>query len=65
MLEPLKTEEDYKKAIKQLELLFDAAPNTADGKIAEILTFLIENYEYDSMSTSNLSNTTHARQHFR
>ena len=44
-LKPIKTENDYTKALKRLELIFDAKPNTAEGDEAEILSLLIENYE--------------------
>lgn len=42
---PVKSEEDYKKALKRLEKIFDAAPDTKEGDEAEILSLLIENYE--------------------
>lgn len=41
----LKTEKDYLKALKRMELIFDAPANSADGEEAEILSLLIENYE--------------------
>ena len=41
----IKTEEDYKKALKRLEVIFDAEENTREGSEAEILTKLIEDYE--------------------
>jgi HTH-type transcriptional regulator/antitoxin HigA len=41
----IKTEQDYKDALKRLELIFDAAPNTAKGDELEILGVLIDNYE--------------------
>lgn len=44
-LKPIKTENDYTKALKRLELIFDAKPDTAEGDEAEILSLLIENYE--------------------
>ena len=44
-IKPIKTEKDYEKALKRLELIFDAAPNSKDGDEAEILSLLIENYE--------------------
>jgi HTH-type transcriptional regulator/antitoxin HigA len=44
-LKPIKSEKDYTKALKRLELIFDAEPNSAEGDEAEILTLLIENYE--------------------
>lgn len=41
----IKTEEDYNKALKRLEIIFDAPINTAEGDEAEILGILIERYE--------------------
>ncbi|RPI66129.1 MAG: transcriptional regulator, partial [Ignavibacteriales bacterium] len=41
----IKTEEDYTKALKRLEVIFDAPANTPDGDEAEILGILIEKYE--------------------
>jgi HTH-type transcriptional regulator / antitoxin HigA len=41
----IKTEADYNKALKRLEVIFDAPPNTPDGDEAEILGILIEKYE--------------------
>ena len=44
-LKPIKSESDYRIALKRLEIIFDAEPNTAKGDEAEILSLLIENYE--------------------
>ncbi|MBR9861719.1 helix-turn-helix domain-containing protein [bacterium] len=44
-IKPIKTEQDYEKALKRLEIIFDAEPNSSEGDEAEILTLLIENYE--------------------
>lgn len=41
----IKTEEDYQKALKRLEILFDMPPDTPEGDEAELLTILIEKYE--------------------
>jgi HTH-type transcriptional regulator/antitoxin HigA len=41
----IKTESDYKSALKRFELLFDSTIGTADGDEAEILASLIEDYE--------------------
>jgi len=38
----IKTEEDYQKALKRLEVIFDASADTPEGDEAEILTILIE-----------------------
>lgn len=42
---PIKTENDYEKALERLEVIFDATPNSIEGDEAEILSLLIENYE--------------------
>lgn len=44
-IKPLKTEQDYVKALERLEVLFDAPVNSKEGDEAEILSVLIENYE--------------------
>ena len=44
-LKPIKTETGYTKALKRLEVIFDAPAKTKDGDEAEILSMLIENYE--------------------
>jgi len=44
-IRPIKTENDYYKALERLEFIFDASPNTIEGDEAEILSLLIENYE--------------------
>lgn len=41
----IKTEEDYQKALKRMEKLFDAPINSPEGDEAEILAILIEKYE--------------------
>jgi len=44
-LKPIKTEDDYQKALRRLEVIFNAPPNTKEGDEAEILSMLIDNYE--------------------
>ena len=44
-IKPIKTEQDYDKALLRLEAIFDAPINTKEGDEAEILSLLIENYE--------------------
>jgi len=44
-IKPIKTEDDYQDALKRLEIVFDAEPNTAEGDELEVLSVLIENYE--------------------
>lgn len=44
-IKPIKSKKDYKNALKRLELIFDAVPNSKEGDEAEILSLLIDNYE--------------------
>jgi HTH-type transcriptional regulator/antitoxin HigA len=44
-IKPIKTEQDYLDALKRLEVIFDATPNSIDGDELEILGVLIDNYE--------------------
>jgi HTH-type transcriptional regulator / antitoxin HigA len=44
-LKPIRTRAEYRLALSVLERLFDANPNTVEGRIAEILAVLIEKYE--------------------
>jgi HTH-type transcriptional regulator/antitoxin HigA len=44
-IKPIKTEQDYQDALKRLEVIFDAAPNTAEDDELEVLGVLIDNYE--------------------
>jgi HTH-type transcriptional regulator/antitoxin HigA len=42
---PIKTEKDYRLALKRLESLFDAPVNTQESDEADILGLLIDEYE--------------------
>ena len=44
-IKPIKTEQDYLDALKRLEVIFDATPNSIGGDELEILGVLIDNYE--------------------
>ena len=44
-IRPIRTEADYRKALKQVERLWDAEPGTFDGDQVEVLSTLIEAYE--------------------
>ena len=44
-LKPIKTDQDYRKALRHLEEIFDAPTDTKGGDEAEILSLMIENYE--------------------
>jgi HTH-type transcriptional regulator/antitoxin HigA len=44
-IRPIRTEEDYATALKEVERLWEAEPDTTEGDRVEILTTLIEAYE--------------------
>ena len=44
-IRPIKTETDYQAALKEIEQLTDAKPNTATGNRLEVLVTLVEHYE--------------------
>lgn len=44
-LKPIKTETDYQEALKEIEKIFDAEPNTPEYEKLDILTTLVEVYE--------------------
>jgi HTH-type transcriptional regulator / antitoxin HigA len=48
----IKTESEYKKALKRFEILFDASIGTAEGDEAEILALIIDEYENKNYSIS-------------
>lgn len=41
----IKTEDQYNKALERLSEIFDSKSNSAQGREAELLALLIENYE--------------------
>lgn len=49
-LKPIKSEADYRTALKRLDIIFDAPANSIEGDEAEILSLLIENYENEHYS---------------
>jgi HTH-type transcriptional regulator / antitoxin HigA len=44
-IKPIKTKKDYEAALKKIDMLFDAKPNTFNGDLLEILVTLVEAYE--------------------
>ena len=44
-IKPIKTEHDYHKALKEIEKLWDAKPNTSKGNRLDVLVTLVEAYE--------------------
>jgi HTH-type transcriptional regulator / antitoxin HigA len=44
-IKPIKTDRDYETALKEIEKLWDAKPNTAKGDQLEVLVTLVEAHE--------------------
>lgn len=44
-IKPVKTEADYRDALKRLEIIFDAAIGTRESDEADVLGLMIEEYE--------------------
>lgn len=44
-LKPIRTENDHREALALIEKLWDAAPNTDEGDLLDILVDLVEHYE--------------------
>ena len=44
-IKAIKTEQDYRQALKRLEDIFHAEEGTQEGDKAEVLSILIEKYE--------------------
>ena len=51
----IKTEKDYKEALKLADKLFDAKPDTSDGDKLDLLVTLIELYEKKNFPIENPS----------
>jgi HTH-type transcriptional regulator / antitoxin HigA len=49
-IKPIKNEDDYKETLREVERLFEAAPDTADGDRLDVLTTLLEVYEKNHYS---------------
>jgi HTH-type transcriptional regulator/antitoxin HigA len=47
-IKPIRSEEDYQKALDMLEGVFDAPKGTAENDLAEILVTLIDKYEAEN-----------------
>ncbi|MBN3888975.1 MAG: transcriptional regulator [Nostoc sp. JL31] len=44
-LRPIRTQADYQNALREIELLFDAVPNTPECDRLDVLSTLVEAYE--------------------
>lgn len=47
-ISPIRTDKDYQKALKRLEIIFDSKRGTKEGDELEILAILIDNYENEN-----------------
>jgi len=45
IIKPVKTEADYREALKRLEIIFDAAIGTPESDEADVLGLMIDEYE--------------------
>jgi HTH-type transcriptional regulator/antitoxin HigA len=45
-IKPIKTDRDYRNALREIERLWDAKPNSAKGDRLEVLVALVEAYEH-------------------
>jgi len=46
----IKTQKDYQKALRRLELIFNSSKNSKEGDELELLSLLIDNYENERHS---------------
>ena len=44
-IKPIKTDEDYRAALEEIERLMDAQPNTPEGDRLDVLTTLVDAWE--------------------
>ncbi len=44
-IRPIRTQTDYQEALQEIELLFNAAPNTSESDRLDVLSTLVEAYE--------------------
>lgn len=51
-IKPVKTKKDYNEALKRIEKLFNARPDTREGDELEILVTLVEAYEQKHFNIS-------------
>jgi HTH-type transcriptional regulator/antitoxin HigA len=49
-IKPIRTESDYKRALEDLENVFDAPKGTPENDLAEVLVTLIDKYESEHYS---------------
>ena len=58
-IKPIKSEADYKLALKRLEEVFDASIGTSESDEADILGVLVDEYEKKHYQIEARSNRSH------
>ena len=51
-IKPIKTKSDYDAALKDIDMLWEASPNTEEGDNLEVLITLVEKYESEHFDIS-------------
>jgi HTH-type transcriptional regulator / antitoxin HigA len=51
-VKPIKTKKDYQAALKKIEEVFNAKPDTPEGDLLEVLATLVESYEQKNYNIS-------------
>jgi len=54
-IKPIKTEADYKDALKRLEVIFDSAIGAPESDEADILGLMIDEYEKNTIQLKHLT----------
>jgi antitoxin component HigA of HigAB toxin-antitoxin module len=62
-IKPIKTERDYQKALKEIDKLWDAKPNTAKGDRLEVLVTLVEAMSRSTTGSTARSDRSHQVPH--
>jgi HTH-type transcriptional regulator/antitoxin HigA len=56
-IKPIKTDRDYRRALKAIERLMDAQPNAPDGDALDTLAMLIERWENERIPIESPDST--------
>jgi HTH-type transcriptional regulator/antitoxin HigA len=56
-IKPIKTDRDYRRALKAIERLMDAEPNTPDGDALDTLAMLIDRWENERIPIESPDST--------
>lgn len=55
---PIRTKADYRRTLKEIETLMDAAPKSQKGKRLDVLVTLVETYELRHFPLDRLDQKT-------